>query len=166
MPFIKRETGGKEIQLWLTPEQRRGSMAQMTCTIKHRSMQRLDPTIRTKRIFEFCTNIVPAAFTSLQISTRAGVPFNIRKFITNAAEEIGIGDFVVDIFDDPEFQKRLSIMMQLNPGKAEILNPKAIGQNKGFPMSHSILTGEQESNQFAQQTAGEGQQRRNNLDGY
>lgn len=157
IPIIKRETGGKEIQLWLTPEQRRGSLSLMTCTIKHRSMQRLDPNIRIKRIFEFTTNVVTAAVNAVQMCTQAGIQFNLQKYLTNAAEELGIGDFMVDVFNDPEFQKRVAIMMQMNPGKAQISTPGAIQQNGGFPMARSILTEQQEQNQFAQQTAGEAQ---------
>lgn len=155
MPIIKRETGGKEIQLWLTPEQRRGNITDLTCTIKHRSMQRLDPQIRTKRIFEFTTNVVTAAVNAAQMCTQAGIPFNLQKYLTNAAEELGIGDFMTEVFDDPEFQKRISIMMQLNPGKAS--NNSGIMQNGGLPTMRSILTEQQEQNKFSQQIAGEAQ---------
>jgi hypothetical protein len=158
IPIIKRETGGKEVQLWLTPEQRRGNITQLTCTIKRRSMQRLDPMIRTKRIFEFTTNVVPAAATTAQMCMKMGVQFNLQKYLTNAAEELGINDFMVDIFNDPEFQKKISIMMQMNPGKATGMDSaKGVQQNGGFPMSRSILTEQQEQNQFSQQTAGEAQ---------
>jgi hypothetical protein len=120
-------------------------------------MQRLDPNVRIKRIFEFTTNVVPAAVSAVQMCTRAGIQFNLQKYLTNAAEELGIGDFMADVFNDPEFQKRIAVMMQMNPGKAQITTPKAVQQNGGFPMARSILTEQQEQNQFAQQTAGEAQ---------
>ncbi len=166
IPMIKRDTGGKEVQLWLTPEQRRGSLSLMTCTIKHRSMQRLDPMLRRKTITEFCVNITPAVVIAAQSCMQMGIQFNLQKFITNAAEELGISDFIVDIFEDPEFQKKLSIMMQMNPGKAQTLNSGAVQQQGGFPMAKSILTPGQEFNQNAQATAGEAQQNRNNLEAF
>lgn len=153
-PLTKRVTGNKEIQLWLTPEQRRGDFLRLMFKIKKRSMSGLDPIIRAKRIQEFMTNVVPAGVNAAYQCMQMGVPFNIQTYLTKGAEELGIGDWLADIFIDPEFQQKLSTMLQIgmrDSGKASV---EGIIQNKGFPGKKTIMTPGQETNQARQIPAG------------
>lgn len=160
LPLTKRKAGGEEIQLSLTPEQRQGDFLEFTFKIVARSMSRLDPTVRSKRIMEFATNVIPSAATTAQVMLQMGQPFNLQRYLTQMANELGIGEWVGDLFEDPEFQNRLMLMMSMGPqnaGKASPNSPEGVQQNKGFPMKRDVASPEQITNQIAQDTAAEGQ---------
>jgi hypothetical protein len=73
---------------------------------------------------------------------------------------MGIEDAMSEVFEDPTFQKRMQLFMEMGPrnaGKGQVMSPKGISQNKGSPIAHNILTPGQEFNQDAQQLAGVGQ---------
>lgn len=161
IPLTKRTTGGEEVQRVLTPEQRQGDFLKYTFKIVQRSMSRLDPTIRSKRIMEFGTNILPAAVNAAMMMMQIGMPFNLQRYLTRIAEEMGIGDWVQDMFDDPEFQQKLQLYMAIGPKNA---GPSIGGgggggmqPNQPFPMARPIATPGQEANQFAQGGAAESQ---------
>lgn len=162
-PLTKRETGGEVIQLWLTPEQRRGTFFEYVFKIRQRSMTKLDPQIRSKRIAEFAANIVPAAAMAAQVCMQMGVEFNLQRFLTNTAEEMGIGDFMSEVFNDPTFQARMEMIAEMGPqdqDKANTMNPRAVSQQGGFPMSRKVLGPGQEINQKRQEAAGQSQSAR------
>jgi len=155
IPLTRRSTGGEEVQIWLTPEQRRGDWAEFTFEIVKRSMQVLEPILRAKRIMEFCTNVVPAVITAGQAAMQMGIPYNVPRQLMQVAEEMGISECVIDVFNDPTFQQRMAWFAQVgpqDPGKGT-LSPKAVGQNQGFPMKRNILTPNQEMNQQSQEVA-------------
>ena len=156
VPLTKRVTGDQEIQIWLTPEQRQGDWAELTFSIVKRSMNVVEPALRAKRIIEFYTNVLPAiAMTAMQ-NMQLGIPFNVQRAVMQAAEELGIEDAISEVFNDPTFQQRMQLFMQMGPkdaGKGQIISPKGITQNEGFPMKRSILTPGQEFNQQSQMGA-------------
>lgn len=160
IPLTKRTTGGEEVQRVLTPEQRQGDFLKYTFKIVQRSMSRLDPTIRSKRILEFGTNILPAAVNSAMMLMQIGQPFNLQRYLTRIGEEMGIGDWVQDMFDDPEFQQKLQLYMAIGPKNA---GPSIGGGGGGMqpnqpnPIARPIATSGQEANQFAQGGAAESQ---------
>jgi hypothetical protein len=156
LPLTKRETGGEEVQLELTPEQRMGDFLDYTFKIVARSMTPLDPMVRSKRIIEFCTNIVPGAMTTALAAMQMGVQFNVQRYLTQIAFEMGISDIVEDIFHDPEWQQKMEIMMSLgpqNPGKAGDNSVEGAKQNKGNPMARPVSTPKQDFNQQSQESA-------------
>ncbi|RLB79323.1 MAG: hypothetical protein DRH17_13940 [Deltaproteobacteria bacterium] len=160
IPASKRISGGREVQIWLTPEQRQGDHSEYFFKIKKRSMQIQEPHLRSKAIMEFFTNVLPSVMTSAQISMQIGVPFNASRALMQAAEELGIEDLMVEVFDDPTFARRLEMFQRQGPqdsGKGQIVNPKAVAQNNGFPMAHSIAGPQTDFNRNAQQTAAMGQ---------
>jgi len=161
LPLTKRMTGGREIQIYLTPEQRQGDWQELNFTIKKRSMVIIEPNLRAKRVLEFHTNVVPAVIAAAYQAMQMGIAYNVPRALMQAAEELGIEDMVSEVFDDPTFSKRMQLFMQMGPqdaGKGNMLNTKAISQNGGFPMQHNILTPGQEFNQQSQELAGIGQQ--------
>jgi len=137
LPVSRRLPGGRYEQLVLTPEQRTGDFLEFTFSIKARSMSRLDPKVKTRRILEFATKLVPSIMQSGMVSMQMGVQFNIPKAITDLADEMGILEEVGDWFEDPEYMNRLQLMMMMGPqpaGKAGAgsMSMGAIKQNGGY----------------------------------
>jgi len=162
LPLIKRSEDGKRVQLTLTPEQRTGDFLRFIFNIRAQSMSRLDPIVRSKRVLEFATNLLPALMNSAILGLRMGIPFNVQRAITDLAKEFGITEVVQDWFNDPEFQQKMAIMMALGPqnaGKAagSQVSMAGVMQNSGFPMARNIPSQQAEMNQQAQLTAAEGQ---------
>jgi len=155
MPLYKRTTGGDEVQIWLTPEQRRGEWQNYTFDIVKRSMQVMDPILRTKNIMDFYRNVLPAVASAAIQLMQMGHQFDLPRALMQAAEELGIADSLSEVFNDPKFQERMQIYMLLGPQKKGkgMLNPAAVMQNKGFPGQQPIATPTQEANQVSQQTA-------------
>jgi hypothetical protein len=171
MPLTKRSTGGEMIQLWLTPEQRMGSWLDYTFRIVKRSMQSLDPAIRTKRIMDFCTNVLPAAVMAAQGMLQMGYPFNLETHLTEIASELDIMEWYVKVFNDPELKERILLYAMLGPkrtGKAgggggggtTMVSPEAIMQNGGSPSTVNNPTPQTMSNQNAQAGANASQSAR------
>ena len=160
LPLTKRVSAGEYKQLFLTPEQRQGDFLEYTFRIVARSMSKMDPDVRTKRIAEFGTNILPAAANTAMILMQIGVPFNLQRYLTRIGEEMGVGEWVLDLFDDPEFQQKMQIYMSMGPqnaGKASENTNAGVTQNQGFPGKRTIMTPGQEQNQNAQMTAADSQ---------
>jgi len=163
VPKSKRESGDKEIQLWLTPEQMQGDFLEFTFKIQQRSMSRLDPQTRSNRIVQFAMNILPGAVMAAQQCMMMGIQFNLQKYLTNLADELDVGDFMMDVFYDPEFQQKMEMMMQMGPqdtGKASMMSPGGVIQQGGSPIKQSAPTASQEFNKNVQVGANEAQQAR------
>ena len=147
--------------LFRSPEMRSGDFLDFTFNIRARSITKLNPDIRTKRIVEFCTNIVPSMVMSAQQAMQMGVPFNLQKTLILIGNEMGIGDWVTEIFNDPEYEDKLMLMMMLgpqNPGqKGNGLTPAGVQQNGGNPLQTNVATPGQEFNQQAQMGAADAQ---------
>lgn len=160
MPLSKRISGGQMIQIWLTPEQRQGDWEEFTFKIKKRSMQIMEPHLRSRAIMDFNTNVIPSIAASAQIFMQLGIPYNVPRALMIAAEELGLEDIMVEVFEDPTFQQRWQMFTQQGPqdaGKGQILNIGSILQNGGFPMARPIPSPAIEFNQNAQRTAAMGQ---------
>lgn len=160
LPLTKRRAGGGQIQLRLTPEQRSGDFLNFAFDLKARSMSRLDPTIKSKRIIEFATNLVPGLFVAATQAMQIGVPFNIQRAITTLAEELDVADEVQDWFEDPEFMNRIKLMMAMGPqnaGKAGMASPQGIRQQGGYPGQKKVSSPSREQNQGFQAGANESQ---------
>lgn len=162
LPLTKRKTGGEEVQVWLTPEQRMGDFLDYTFKIVARSMTKMDPMVRSKRVIEFCTNIIPGAAQTAMVMMQIGQQFNLSRYLTQVAFEMGIQDIVEDMFDDPEWDQKMQVMMMLGPqnqGKAEGSggSPAGAVQNKGNAMARPISTPGQDFRQQAQSSAADAQ---------
>ena len=153
MPVTKRTTGGKQIQLWLTPEQRTGDFLNFMFRIVQRSMSQLDPAIKSKRIIEFAVNLVPNLMNAAMVAMQMGLQFNVQKAITELAKELDISEYVDEWFVDPNFQQRLALFMSMGPqnaGKAGQSGMTNTTQNGSFPITRNVMTPNQEFNQNAQ----------------
>lgn len=159
IPLSERRPGGEYVQLQLTPEQRDGDFLLYTFTMKARSMSRLDPAVRTKRIVEFATNLVPSLINSAMVAMQMGIPFNVQTAITDLAEEMGILDDVQDWFNDPTFMQRIQLQMAMNPQPAGKATPEQ-GGTRGIPQQTKMQSPFQERKQTEQIGANEGQSAR------
>jgi len=158
IPLTKRKTGGEQQQLFLTPEQRSGDFLKFAFRIVSRSMSKLDPTIRSKRLVEFATNILPGVMNSAMVAMNMGQPFNVQRALTDTATELGIIEDVMDWFDDPGFQQKLKIIAAMGPqnaGKAQ--GPGTGKQDQPNPLARPIASPQQEFNQNAQGGSAESQ---------
>jgi len=159
MMLSKRKPGGEEVQLRLTPEQRSGDFLTYTFSIVQRSMTRLDPAVKSRRIVEFATNIIPSLAVTAQTCMQMGIPYNLQQSITDIARELDILEDVQDWFNDPTFMQRVMLMQQIGPqpaGKAQ-LTQAGIMQNGGNPMNKSVPGPQNEINQRFQEPANESQ---------
>jgi len=159
--LARRKPGGEYEQLRLTPEQRDGDFLDYTFTLKARSMSRLDPAVRTKRIVEFGTNLVPSLMNTAMVAQQMGMPFNVQEAITDLAEEQDILDDVQDWFNDPTFMQRVQLQMAMNPQPAGKATPGQSGAGpRGIPQQTKIQTPFQETKQIEQIGANESQSSR------
>jgi len=153
IPLLKRITGGQEVQVWLTPEQRRGDWLDYNFEIVKRSMTVLEPNVRAKRLMEFCTNVIPSVTQSAMVSAQMGIPMNVPRILMQIAEEMGIEDSLQEVFQDPTFEKRMQWMMMMGPqdqGKGQLAG---VIQNQGSPSRANIMTPQQDVNQTQQEPA-------------
>lgn len=154
MPLTKRVSGGEYVQLYLTPEQRQGDFLSYTFRIKQRSMSRLDPMTRSKRIETFCTNIMPGAFETAIRAIQIGQQFNVVSYLTKIASEWDILDEVDELFVDPNHQQKMAVYMAMgakDTGQAGTAKGQAA--NSANPMANGVMTNQQEANAMPQQIA-------------
>jgi len=166
-PFLKapmtiRETGKAPRQVILTPEEVRGDFLDMTFTMKRRSMQAIDPEIRRVALEKFTVQTIPAGVNAAMMMQQMGVPFNLPRYLMQAAEEMGIADLMNEVFDDPTFQARLKLVADqagLDPGKAGKASGGMAGvmQNNALPSNVPVNDPSQDFNQQAQMGAAQSQ---------
>lgn len=161
---VARRKPGMEVEeVTITPEQVRGEPEDFIYKIRPKSMSRLDPTVRSKRLMEFLTNALPALTNTAMMMMQLMIPFNLQKVITITANELDIGDDMQEIFHDPEFQEKLEgylIMKTMgggggagagSTGSTRKAGPQAgIAQNGGYPMKRDIASPAADSNSAAQ----------------
>lgn len=143
----------------ITDEQREAEFYEYNIRIRPKSTFKVDPRVRSKRMMEFATNILPAAVQAMQLAMSVGQPFNLARYITRIAEELDMGEWVTEIFDDPEFQQKVQFMREngpQNPGKAGG-GMGGVIQNGGFASQRPIKSEKTENREFSQETAGEAQ---------
>jgi hypothetical protein len=160
--LAKREPGQEAEQITLTPEQRVGGIEDFTFKIKPKSMGKLPPQERAKRITDFLINITPSIVNTAVLMVQLGLPFNVQAALTMAAEELEIGEWMQEVFYDPMFQQKMMLRLAMGGGQAEgagggQMSGEGIKQQGGFPGQRPVNTPQQDTNQFAQDGAAEQQ---------
>lgn len=156
MPLIKRSTGGEYQQIVLTPEQRQGDFWNFSFDIRAKSLAPADPQQRARLMTEFAVSIMPSVIQAAMLSMQMGVPFNVQRCLTQLAEQQGLTQDVQAWFDDPEYNQKMQIMMQMgpqNPGKAGQSGQQQSGQGFSTPPKMA-QTNQQQTNMDQQQDAG------------
>jgi len=166
-PFLKapmtiRETGKEPRQVVLTPEEVRGDFLDLTFVMRQRSMQALDPETRRVALEKFTVQTIPAGVNAAMMMQQMGVPFNLPRYLMQAAEEMGIADLMNEVFTDPTFQARLKLVSEqagLDPGKAGKQSGGMAGvmQNGALPSNVPVNSPSQDFNQQAQMGAAQSQ---------
>jgi len=152
----------EDVTVLLTPEVRRGDFLDFTFAIKPKSMSRLDPILRSQRMMEFATKVIPAVAAAAQTCMAMGVPFSFSKMLQLVAEEMDI-EWLDEVFYDPEFQMNQAAMMLKGPSiatsKGTPASPMlpAIQQNQQPGNVASVATNEETQNREPQRTAAESQ---------
>ena len=124
-------------------------------------MSRLDPAVRTKRIVEFGTNVVPSIMNTAMIAQQMGRPFNVESALTDIAEEQGILEDVQDWFDDPDLVQRLQLVMAMNPQPAgKATSGQSGAEPRGIPQQAKMQSQFQETKEMEQIGANESQSAR------
>lgn len=165
LPIARRQPGGEYAQVMLTPEQRKGDWLEFTFSIKPRSMEVLDAQVRAKRLLEFGTNFLPGAANAAMVMANMGQEFNLAKYVTDMAEQIGIKDDVVDWFVDPTSVQRAQLLSQMGPAPSGKGTIKGVMQNRGDPNKHNILGSTAQKNSDRQEMGGIAQSNRDTTRG-
>jgi hypothetical protein len=155
--LCKREAGNEQIQVALTPEQRQGDFFDYAFEIIPRSMAIINPQIRSKRLIEFTTNLLPAAVNSAMMMVQMGYPFDLPGYLTLMAEELDITAQVQYLFNDPNFAERLELVMSAGPqptGKGNPNSAAGVRQNHGYPGKKKIKSLSGDTNSQRQQSGG------------
>jgi len=164
IPLIKRLPNGQERQLFLTPQDKSGEFETLGFTLVQKAPTITDPANRARAVTAFTTQIVPQAFQALMVAMQAGQPFNIQRYLTGIAEDMGIAEVAAGIFDDPEFQAKMQWYANTigkqnkKEGRSGPGGTMNATQNGGFPVGGAPALGPTaQFNQQAQQTAALGQ---------
>ncbi len=163
LPIARRQPGGEYSQIMLTPEQRKGDWLEFTFSIKPRSMEVLDAQVRAKRLMEFGTNFLPGAANAAQVMANMGQEFNLAKYVTDMAEQIGIKEDVVDWFVDPTSVQKAQLLSQMGPSQSGKGTIKGVMQNHGDPNKHSIFGSTAQKNSDRQEGGGIAQSNRDTV---
>ena len=158
-----RKPGKGIVQERLTPAERRGDFLEFTFTTKRRTMVNLSPDIRSRRMVEFSTKIIPAqAMTAVQLM-QIGIPYNVQQVLSDLAEEMGILDEVWDWFNDETFMRRIQLMASIGPQNANQTkgaggnSPGGVMQNGGNSAIPNIPSLDKERRQGQQSGANDNQ---------
>lgn len=161
LPLVRRQPGRADEYVLLTPEDRQGDFLDYNFDIEMKSMSKLSYALRSKRVVDFSTRVIPAVLNSAMVSQQMGMKFNAQVLIEKLAEDLDIGEYMAEVFEDPQFYERLAIKSMIGPeanGKTEENPAPAFMQNgqPGQVMGEAATPG-QEANQFAQETAAQAQ---------
>ena len=118
--------------------------------------------IRRVALEKITVQTIPAGVNAAMMMQQMGVPFNLPRYLMQAAEEMGIADLMNEVFDDPTFQARLKLVADqagLDPGKAGKASGGMAGvmQNNALPSNVPVNDPSQDFNQQAQMGAAQSQ---------
>lgn len=113
-PEMTKSPRIEQVQIFLTPEARRGDFIDFTFAIEPESMGRKDSETRFREAIDFAVKILPAALQAAQSAAMLGIPFSPKIFVIKMAQERGI-DWMDQVFADPEFQQQMILRMMAGP---------------------------------------------------
>lgn len=113
-PIVITPAKDEEVQVFLTPEVRRGDWLDFAFTIEPESMGRVDSDTRLRQAMDFAVKILPAAAMAAQTCFQMGIAFSFPRFVIRMAKEVGI-TWLDEVFQDPEFQQRMAMQMMAGP---------------------------------------------------
>ena len=162
LPLVKREKGVDQ-QVVYTPEMREGDWLDYNIKVRPYSMARQDPNTKTRRLMEFCANIMPAFAQTAQM---LGGAFNLEAALNIIGREMGIEE-LDEIINSPMLAERMAMMQQqlemsMQPDLKPALSLASqagggirIGQPNPLAGMTGGVTPQVETNQMRQDTAAE-----------
>lgn len=173
LPLVRREIvqtplgfEHQDIQIFLTPEARRGDFLDFAFEFEQDSMQRVDQNLRLQRAMDFGIRLLPTAINAAVQALQVGIPFNVMAYIDRMARAAGI-TWMDEVFFDPTFQQRLEMVLLGGPQASNSTGQPApqganvdlgILQNKQPAEAGAApLSTEQQFNADAQSGAADGQ---------
>jgi hypothetical protein len=135
-PVMATPARTQEVQVFLTPEARRGDFLDFAFNIEPESMTRKDSRVRFQEAMDFSVKILPAAMQAAQTAALLGLPFDVARYIIRMAEDRGI-DWMGDVFYSEDFQLMLIQQQMLGPqaeaSKGQPRQPNAGTLQNGQP---------------------------------
>ncbi len=123
----------EDVQVLLTPEDRRGDFLDYNVSIKLRSMSRLDAADKARKRTEFYLKILPAIVTSAIAAAQIGMTLSIPVLLRQYAEDLGLGD-VDEVINDPVFQELVAARLAAYPKpNVDISTPGGAGAAGALP---------------------------------
>ena len=113
-PLLVQPAQLMDMQVFLTPEARRGDWLQFTFEIETESMGRQDSGTRFMQAMDFAVKILPAAFSAAQAAYAMGMPFDVKTFVTRMAKDRGI-KWMDEVWYDPDFQLKMAMVAMRGP---------------------------------------------------
>jgi len=113
-PIMVSPATMREIQVFLTPEARRGDFLDFMFSVEPESMGRRDSRTRFQQALDFAVKILPAAAQAAQTLAMLGIPFSPKEYIIRMAKDAGI-DWLDQVFYDPEFQQQMAMRLMAGP---------------------------------------------------
>ena len=104
----------EKVQVFLTPEARRGDFLDWTFSVQPESMQRMDSRTRLQRSMEFAIKVLPAVMQAALVAMQLGIPFNVAKAVEKMAKEAGV-TWMDEVWYDPEFQRKWQAFQMMGP---------------------------------------------------
>lgn len=145
-PFVTQPAQQRKVQIFLTPEARRGDFLDYNFDVEPESMGLKDQATRYQQAMDFAVKILPATFQAAMAAAQLGIPFSAKAFLINMAKDRGI-DWLDEVFYDPEFQQQMMMQMLRMPspqgskgipGMESVPNPW-VGQGPGQTMQQNPL---------------------------
>jgi len=113
-PVVSEPARQEEVQIYLTPEARKGDFLDYNFDIEPESMGHKDQNTRYQQAMEFAVKILPATFQAAIAAAQLGIPFSAKAFLIMMAKDRGI-DWMDEVFYDPEFQAQMTMQMLRMP---------------------------------------------------
>jgi hypothetical protein len=128
-PIMVAPARMREVQVFLTPEARRGDFLDFVFVVEPESMGRVDSKTRFAQALDFAAKILPTAAAAAQTMAMLGVSFSVKEYIIRMAKDSGI-DWLDQVFYDPEFQMQMAQRLAAGP---------PADSSKGTPQSGGMM---------------------------
>ena len=113
-PIVITPATDEEVQVFLTPEARRGEWLDFAFKIEPESMGRVDAQSRLRQAMDFAVKILPAAAMAAQTCMQMGVAFSFPRFVVRMPKDVGL-PWLDEGFQAPETQQKLATPMMPRP---------------------------------------------------
>jgi len=104
----------QDVQVFLTPEARRGDFFDFVWKVQPESMGRKDSNQRLMDAINFFVKVLPSIMGAAQVAMLVGVPFSPKAAIIHMGKDAGL-DWLDEVFNDPEFQMMMAQRLMAGP---------------------------------------------------